>query len=159
MNRYIRPVLHAYSTHRVRRLHHVISESSRMGHRSQMEVGLLRSLWLRFAWVHEICTHDNERAIVIAAMNEMAYVLQAWLPLLVWQQVDAPEYRKGFVTISFLSAALIVTALAIRVLRARAVAGRGIQEDGDRSSDGSSSDGATEIVLGGQGGDGKIRVV
>jgi ACS family pantothenate transporter-like MFS transporter len=55
-------------------------------------------------------------------MNEMAYVLQAWLPLLVWQQVEAPEYRKGFVTVTFISAALIATALIIRVLHARELA-------------------------------------
>lgn len=52
-------------------------------------------------------------------MNEMAYVLQAWLPLIVWQQVDAPEYRKGYITVTFLSAALIVTAFTIRILYAR----------------------------------------
>ncbi|KAF1967407.1 MFS general substrate transporter [Bimuria novae-zelandiae CBS 107.79] len=75
---------------------------------------------LCMAWAHEICTRDNEeRAIVIASMNELAYVLQAWLPLIVWQQVEAPEYRKGFITVSCLSFMLIVTALTIRVLHAR----------------------------------------
>jgi ACS family pantothenate transporter-like MFS transporter len=65
-------------------------------------------------------------------MNEMAYVLQAWLPLLVWQQVEAPKYRKGFITVTFLSAALIVTALVIRVLHARELAqGRKNQEVGE----------------------------
>lgn len=49
-------------------------------------------------------------------MNEMAYVFQAWLPLLVWQQVEAPEYRKGFITVSCLSALLIITSLIIRKL-------------------------------------------
>jgi ACS family pantothenate transporter-like MFS transporter len=78
---------------------------------------------LCFAWAHEICTHDNEeRAIVVAAMNEMAYVLQAWLPLLVWRQVEAPQYRKGFITVTFISAALIATALAIRLLHERDLA-------------------------------------
>jgi hypothetical protein len=57
-------------------------------------------------------------------MNEMAYVLQAWLPLLVWKQVEAPQYRKGFITVTFLSAALIATALIIRLLHAREVAKR-----------------------------------
>jgi ACS family pantothenate transporter-like MFS transporter len=80
---------------------------------------------LCFAWAHEICTHDNEeRAIVVAAMNEMAYVLQAWLPLLVWRQVEAPQYRKGFITVAFLSATLIATALSIRLLHAREVVKR-----------------------------------
>lgn len=59
---------------------------------------------------------------MIACMNEFAYVLQAWLPLIVWQQVDAPEYRKGFITVSCLSVSLIVTALTIRVLHSRELA-------------------------------------
>jgi ACS family pantothenate transporter-like MFS transporter len=45
-------------------------------------------------------------------MNEMAGALQACLPLIVWQQVDAPQYRKTYITVPFLSAALVVTALA-----------------------------------------------
>ena len=78
---------------------------------------------LCMAWAHEICGEDNEeRAIVIASMNEMAYVLQAWLPLIVWQQVDAPRYHKGFVTVSFLSAGMIITALVTRQLWHRELA-------------------------------------
>lgn len=68
-------------------------------------------------WAHEICAEDSEeRAIVVASMNDMAYVLQAWLPLLVWQQIDAPQYRKGFITIAFLSAALIGTGFITKAL-------------------------------------------
>jgi ACS family pantothenate transporter-like MFS transporter len=77
---------------------------------------------LCMAWAHEICSDDNEeRAIVVGSMNEMAYVLQAWLPLIVWQQVEAPRYHKGFVTVSFISGLLIVTALAVRWLHRREV--------------------------------------
>ena len=54
-------------------------------------------------------------------MNEMAYVLQAWLPLIVWQQVEAPQYQKGFITITFLSALLIVTAFVLRSLHHRQI--------------------------------------
>lgn len=72
------------------------------------------------SWAHEICADDNEeRAIVVASMNEMAYVLQAWLPLLVWQQVDAPQYRKGFITITALSASLIGTGFITKALHKR----------------------------------------
>ncbi|OTA67289.1 MFS general substrate transporter [Hypoxylon sp. EC38] len=75
---------------------------------------------LTFAWAHEICSDDNEeRALVVATMNEMAYVVQAWLPLIIWQQVEAPQYHKGFVTMVFLGAGLIVTSLTIRVLHHR----------------------------------------
>ena len=71
-------------------------------------------------WAHEIAADDNEeRAIVVATMNEMAYVLQAWLPLLVWQQVDAPQYRKGFITITVISAAMIVTGFITKALHKR----------------------------------------
>ena len=55
-------------------------------------------------------------------MNEMAYVLQAWLPLIVWQQIDAPEYRKGFITVTFLSAALIGVGIATKVMHRRQIA-------------------------------------
>jgi MFS transporter, ACS family, pantothenate transporter len=51
-----------------------------------------------FAWANELCSDDNEeRAIVIAIMNEGAFVFQAWLPLLVWKQVDQPRYQKGVI--------------------------------------------------------------
>ena len=71
-------------------------------------------------WAHEICTDNNEeRAIVVASMNEMAYVLQVWLPLIVWQQIDAPQYRKGFITVACLSFLLIVNAFLVRFLHQR----------------------------------------
>ncbi|PSK42039.1 hypothetical protein B9Z65_3953 [Elsinoe australis] len=75
---------------------------------------------LCMAWAHEICKEDNEeRALVIATMNEMAYVFQTWLPLVVWQQVEAPRYRKGFISSTILSVLLIITALVLRVLHVR----------------------------------------
>lgn len=67
-----------------------------------------------YSWTHEICSDDNEeRALVVGTMNELAYVFQAWLPNVVWQQVDAPEYRKGFITVTILSVILIITTFAI----------------------------------------------
>ncbi|KAJ9143834.1 MFS general substrate transporter [Pleurostoma richardsiae] len=72
---------------------------------------------LTFAWAHEICSDDNEeRALVTGSMNEMAYVFQAWLPLLIWQQVEAPRYKKGYITTVFIAVLLISTALLIRFL-------------------------------------------
>lgn len=72
---------------------------------------------LIMAWGHEICSDDNEeRALVIGTMNEMAYVFQAWLPLIVWQQIDAPEYHKGYVAVSILSAILIIGTFVTRSL-------------------------------------------
>lgn len=82
--------------------------------------GGLSGLW--FAWCHEICADDNEeRALVAATMNEMAYVVQAWLPLIIWQQVDAPQYRKGFIGVACISVALIITSLVTRHLHQREI--------------------------------------
>ena len=75
---------------------------------------------LIMAWAHEICTDDNEeRALVIGTMNEMAYVVQAWLPNIVWLETDAPQFHKGFMTMIFLSVALIVTSCVTRQLQRR----------------------------------------
>ncbi|KAL3433094.1 major facilitator superfamily domain-containing protein [Aspergillus tetrazonus] len=73
---------------------------------------------LCMAWAHEICSDDNEeRALVVGSMNEMAYVFQAWLPQVVWQQIDAPQYRKGFITGTVMSVLLIIFTLSIRSLQ------------------------------------------
>ena len=75
---------------------------------------------LTFAWAHEICGDDNEeRALVTGTMNEMAYVFQAWLPLLIWKTTEAPRYPKGYITMVFFGAGLVITALTIRVLHRR----------------------------------------
>ncbi|EFQ31072.1 major facilitator superfamily transporter [Colletotrichum graminicola] len=75
---------------------------------------------LTFAWAHEICKDDNEeRAVVTGTMNQMAYVFQAWLPLLIWQQVEAPRYPKGYITMVFFAAGMASTALLIKYLHRR----------------------------------------
>ncbi|KAJ5584835.1 uncharacterized protein N7459_004635 [Penicillium hispanicum] len=91
---------------------------------------------LCMAWAHEICTEDNEeRSLVIGSMNELAYVFQAWLPLLVWQQVDAPQYQKGFITVTCLSVVLIIVTFVIRDLDHRERRGKAIVEDGVAETD------------------------
>ncbi|KAK8238822.1 MFS general substrate transporter [Phyllosticta capitalensis] len=76
---------------------------------------------LCFSWAHEICAGDNEeRAIVVGAMNQMAYVVQAWLPLIVWKQTDAPMYRKGNITVAIIGGPLLIgSALLTLYLRRR----------------------------------------
>ncbi|KAJ4208354.1 hypothetical protein NW767_001458 [Fusarium falciforme] len=75
---------------------------------------------LTFAWAHEICKDDNEeRALVVGSMNEMAYVFQAWLPLLIWKTTEAPQYPKGYATMVSFAIAMAATAIAIRYLHRR----------------------------------------
>lgn len=79
---------------------------------------------LTFAWPHEICSDDNEeRALVTGAMNQMAYVFQAWLPLIIWQQVEAPIYPRGYPTMVGMAVGLIGIAFTIRALHKRQIRG------------------------------------
>jgi hypothetical protein len=71
-------------------------------------------------WANEICSDDTEeRAMVVASMNDMSYLLQIWLPLIIWQQVDTPNYQKGYITVVFLAVLMITTAFTISFLWAR----------------------------------------
>lgn len=72
------------------------------------------------SWAHEICTGDSEeRALVVAAMNEMGYVVQAWLPNIVWQQVTAPEYTTGYITAACLSLLFLLNIVVVWRLQRR----------------------------------------
>ncbi|KAK0702408.1 major facilitator superfamily domain-containing protein [Lasiosphaeris hirsuta] len=78
---------------------------------------------MSYAWAHEITSADSEeRALVTAAMNQMASVVQAWLPLLVWRVTEAPRYFKGFVTMTVLWVFVIVIVFVIRHLQKREIA-------------------------------------
>ena len=116
-----------------------------MGYQHPMEMGLFHSLWGRIwtvwtlycvwslsffkpsptsyiltwfpRWAHELCSEDNEeRALVVGSMNEMAYLFQAWIPQIAWKQTDAPEYTKGYIAVCIISVVLIITTFVVRWL-------------------------------------------
>ncbi|KAJ0415163.1 major facilitator superfamily domain-containing protein [Aspergillus carlsbadensis] len=67
------------------------------------------------SWAQEICSNDNEeRALVVATMNTMSHVFQAWLPQIVWQQVDAPKYRSGFISCAGMAIGLLCMVGVVR---------------------------------------------
>ncbi|OXV10425.1 hypothetical protein Egran_01806 [Elaphomyces granulatus] len=71
--------------------------------------------YIFLSWAHEICADDNEeRAITVGTMNEVAYIFQIWMPQVVWQQVDAPQYQKGYISLTMMSAIHIATAFMLR---------------------------------------------
>lgn len=93
---------------------------------------------LTFAWAHEICASSNEeRALVTGTMNEMAYVIQAWLPLVIWQQVEAPEYPKGYPTMIVIAVGMIATSLFIKYLHRREVAHKAQSSEAEVAAAGS----------------------
>jgi ACS family pantothenate transporter-like MFS transporter len=52
---------------------------------------------LILSWINEICAGDLEkRALLVAAGNDFAYVLQAIAPNFVWKTVSFPNAQKGF---------------------------------------------------------------
>jgi ACS family pantothenate transporter-like MFS transporter len=52
---------------------------------------------LILSWVNEICSGDTEkRALLVAAGNDLAYVVQAVAPNFVWKTTDFPAAIKGY---------------------------------------------------------------
>ncbi|KAN0095227.1 MFS general substrate transporter [Hyaloscypha variabilis] len=52
---------------------------------------------LILSWINEICSGDTEkRALLVAAGNDLAYVVQAVAPNFVWKTTDFPAAIKGY---------------------------------------------------------------
>ncbi|KAK0494216.1 MFS general substrate transporter [Armillaria luteobubalina] len=65
------------------------------------------------AWTNELTGSDSEkRAFAVACCNSFAYVFEAWLPIVIFPQVDQPRVFVGNVTTIFITAAMIVAAVA-----------------------------------------------
>ncbi|KAL1641091.1 hypothetical protein SLS58_006364 [Diplodia intermedia] len=51
-----------------------------------------------YTWANEICAGDNEeRALVISSMNGMQYAVAAWLPIVIFPQTMAPDFRQSII--------------------------------------------------------------
>ncbi|GAA5959973.1 hypothetical protein JCM21900_001446 [Sporobolomyces salmonicolor] len=75
---------------------------------------------LLFSWATEICSVDNEeRSLVIALMNDLAYVVQAVVPNWTWKQVDYPKSTVGLYYSVGLSLALFFWVFLVRALHHR----------------------------------------
>ncbi|KAM5354956.1 hypothetical protein ACJ41O_001602 [Fusarium nematophilum] len=70
-----------------------------------------------YTWANEVCAGDNEeRALVISSMNGMQYAVDAWMPIVIFPQTMAPDFRYGFpATFGFVLVA-IVAVIVIRLL-------------------------------------------
>ncbi|ORY32279.1 major facilitator superfamily domain-containing protein [Naematelia encephala] len=75
---------------------------------------------LILSWINEICSDDSEkRAILVAAANDLAYVVQAVAPNFVWKTVDFPRAKKGFTWSIVLQILLMVHTTAVLYLLQR----------------------------------------
>lgn len=72
---------------------------------------------LILSWVNEICSDDTEkRALLVAAGNDLAYVVQAVAPNFVWKTTDFPRARKGYTWSIVLQVLLVLHTAAIQLL-------------------------------------------
>ncbi|PIL35309.1 MFS general substrate transporter [Ganoderma sinense ZZ0214-1] len=75
---------------------------------------------LILAWANELTGHDNEkRAFVVASCNMFAYVVQAWLPILIFPQVEQPRVFKGNVTTACINFSMMCFAMLTLYLSKR----------------------------------------
>ncbi|KAF7330168.1 Pantothenate transporter Liz1 [Mycena venus] len=88
--------------------------------------------------------NNEERALVVSSMNGLQYAVAAWLPIVIFPQVEAPTFRKGFPgTFGLVIAALIVIVIikifADRDERRERAAAAGAPADEEASTDEKSS--------------------
>lgn len=75
---------------------------------------------LIMSWGNEIYGYDNgSRAIVLALMNDIAYVFQAWLPLVIFPQLEAPRFKKGFIGTIIINLLMFIALAAVYWLHRR----------------------------------------
>jgi len=64
------------------------------------------------AWVNELNGHDNEkRAFVVASCTTFANVFQAWLPIVLFPQVQQPRVFVGNISTACINFFMIIAAL------------------------------------------------
>ncbi|EWY89142.1 hypothetical protein FOYG_10078 [Fusarium oxysporum NRRL 32931] len=101
---------------------------------------------LILSWINEICSADTEkRALLVAAANDFAYVVQAVAPNFVWKTTDFPRAAKGYTWSTVLNALLIVWTAVVQLLLAwdrkrQAKAREVISEDSEANSQEESHD-------------------
>ncbi|KAI0819272.1 MFS general substrate transporter [Trametes gibbosa] len=75
---------------------------------------------LILAWANELTGHDNEkRSFVVASCNMFAYVVQAWLPIIIFPQVEQPRVFKGNVTTACINFSMMTFAMTTYYLSRR----------------------------------------
>ncbi|VDC07710.1 unnamed protein product [Peniophora sp. CBMAI 1063] len=84
---------------------------------SQVQGGLSG---LILAWANELTGDDNEkRSFVVASCNMWAYVFQAWLPIVIFPQVEQPVVHKGNVATACINAGMMSFAMLTLFMQKR----------------------------------------
>ncbi|EPQ56029.1 hypothetical protein GLOTRDRAFT_76253 [Gloeophyllum trabeum ATCC 11539] len=84
---------------------------------------------LILAWANELTGYDNEkRSFVVACCNTFAYVFQAWLPIVLFPQVEQPRVQKGTIATIFINFGMVCFALLTMALQKRDERRKKLQE-------------------------------
>ncbi|KAK3304729.1 major facilitator superfamily domain-containing protein [Chaetomium strumarium] len=103
---------------------------------------------LILSWINEICSNDTEkRALLVAAGNDFAYVVQAVAPNFVWKTTEFPAAQKGYKWDIVLQVLLILITATTQLLLWRDKRKGSKQVSGSRSAPESD-----EILTGRRGG-------
>ncbi len=68
-----------------------------------------------YSWINRLLFYDDQkRNLTVVVTNTLAYVTQAWVPILTWNAKDIPIYHKGFTYTACLSSfGLVFTLIAL----------------------------------------------
>ncbi|KAJ7905611.1 MFS general substrate transporter [Mycena olivaceomarginata] len=73
-----------------------------------------------FGWANDIARDDDqERSVVLAAMNMMSNAFNAWWPIVFFPANEAPRWRKGMISIVVLVPVLVILTIGTRALQLR----------------------------------------
>ncbi|KAL4797117.1 major facilitator superfamily domain-containing protein [Aspergillus venezuelensis] len=92
------------------------------------------------SWVSETCGFSAEhRVVVIGVMEAIAFILNAWVPLLVYNTGEGPHFRIGYQMAAMLFAVELLMAGGIAVVEKRWPARRIAERQEDEREDGGGS--------------------
>ena len=73
-----------------------------------------------FSWVNRLLYADDlKRNFVVVVTNTLAYVTGAWVPILVWNTNDKPEYFIGFTYTAVLASVGLILTQVVHYLSTR----------------------------------------
>jgi len=68
-----------------------------------------------FGWANDIARDDDqERSVILGAMNMMSNAFNAWWPIVFFPANEAPRWRKGMISIIVLAPIMVIITIAAR---------------------------------------------
>ncbi|KAJ7774940.1 MFS general substrate transporter [Mycena metata] len=84
-----------------------------------------------FGWCNDLARDDDqERSVILAAMNMMSNAFNAWWSIVFFPANDAPRWRNGMISIIVLAPILVGLTVGTRILQLRDQRRAGSQEEG-----------------------------